>query len=216
LVESDLENWLRSHKASERRRLDRQSSIANILQHTSPQARQRVTVTLEKQGAAWLAPLRQRLRDEAVAPQRGPAPQTRQATIAAGHQVDALRTSPAAQPPQQAIRPPRDISPAVVEPQRPLPPFDSLATLDASGFAAIARECGADTVVSALAGAAPAMHTLVRRWLPASHYRELMRRIHSLSDVSLRDIDAAQHRMMQVATRLADRSMIAWRPTSHR
>jgi hypothetical protein len=56
----------------------------------------------------------------------------------------------------------------------------------------------------------------VRRWLPASHYRELMRRIHSLSDVSLRDIDAAQHRMMQVATRLADRSMIAWRPTSHR
>lgn len=201
LVEADLETWLLEQKATKRRRLDRQSSIASILEHTSPTTREHVTVSLSRQGAEWLAPLRSRINE--VAPTRKPEP-VKRTTIASSPQRNGLRR--AAPPIPSKIEP-------TFEPT--LPPFTSLATIDARAFAEVLRQCGSAVVVRALAGADDAMHRQIKRWLPASHLRELMRRVHSLSDVSLREIDQAQRQMVKVAARLAGESLIDWPAMNH-
>ncbi len=198
LVEADLEDWLRDHKATQRRRLDRQSSIASILEYTSATTREHVTVSLGRQGAEWLAPLRTRMKQASAMTTSRPtkAPPNK---LAASHQLDGLRRTA---PPAVVM--------SVAKAEPTLPPFAALATIDARAFGEVMRACGPAVVVRALAGADDAMHRKIQQWLPASHLRELMRRVHSLSGVSLRDIDEAQRQMVAVATRLASESRIDW------
>ena len=201
LVEADLEAWLRDHKACQRRRQDRQTTIAAILQNSPDSTRRRVVSSLQRVGAEWAPPLQTVANNQPqvtrVAPSRNGKLHRRP-----GHQVDALRarvTSPASSKSTSE-------SPS----RQPLPPFGSLTSLTATAFGEVLRTVGPATAVLAFAGADGALHDQLRRWLPANYCRELERRIHSLQGISLRDIDTAQQTVVRTAHDMATSGRIEW------
>ncbi len=83
--------------------------------------------------------------------------------------------------------------------------FDDLLRLDDAGLLAVYRQADPDWVVMALAGAAPAMMTRLKKLLPISEAKALDQAIGNIGPTRLSDVEAAQRSMAEIASRFVAR-----------
>jgi len=211
VIEKGLADWITSQKDEQRRRADRIGSVQAILRHSTTQTYAEVIADISSRDQHLAkeirvvdtpAPIANRLAENNEPQQRPVA--TQAAALATGlSRGDQVTYTPAPrgneahlattqQPPRSEGRPA----------EQPSFDFDRLVDLSQSQLAELFRHCQADSIVLALAGSSEAVTKHVRKCLPRSVAKELMRRINQISAISLTDVGRSQQQISATASRL--------------
>ena len=231
VLASDLGDWIGKQTQERQRQASRLATIDAILGATAASTRGQLLKRLDEQGCRWVNRLRNQCSPTVDTEQAESAPAESRATEAAPTKAaptepaptEPAPTEPAptepSQPREPAIRA-NDIAtdnqpqPPVVETSNPRPPalpFSSFHRLDIHVLAAVMRRVPARQLLLALAGADEGLQRRIESLIPARQARELRRRLESLGPTTLREVEAAQTAMAQVAAELVGRNRIARR-----
>ena len=96
----------------------------------------------------------------------------------------------------------QDIAPKQPEAGRGGTAMDDLLQFSDKDFVAVLHASPPQTVLMALSGATQAFVTRVERLMPPKDVKRLRKRLTSLGPIQLRDVDAAQARIAQTATKM--------------
>lgn len=207
VIEKGLAEWLTSQKDEQRRRADRIGTVQAILRHSTTQTYAELMADISSRNRNLAqeigifpsaTPTTERIANASKTQARPVA--TQAASLAMGASRQERSTSVWNSQSAEPNTAPSATKSAPTE--QPTFDFDELVELNQSQLAELFRHCQAESIVLALAGSSEAVTKHVKKCLPRSVAKELMRRINQIRAISLTDVGRSQQQISSTANRM--------------